>query len=250
MGQIRNGAKDEHTMNIRSGLPVLKSTYGLSINEFDYLDLAVDNLRDIRNFGTTEYISYLEVDDNGRVELPCNIDTIDAVTTYKMGIKVFDTRVVYDKSNSFGTDDYFTAIDIMKNLDHLPNLGLADYKRAGFLSYQLEGKNIVVNREESGNRIAVAYTGISVDEEGYPLITRKQSNALAALAARQIITKLAMTGNKGAASTLEFIEIKASRLKQAASIPEDITDNEMDEVFNAKTSFNRKAYNRPSKISK
>jgi hypothetical protein len=31
----------------------------------------------------------------------------------------------------------------------------------------------------------------------------------------------------------------AARLTQAASIPEDLTDNELDEVLNAKTSFNK-----------
>jgi NADH pyrophosphatase NudC (nudix superfamily) len=32
----------------------------------------------------------------------------------------------------------------------------------------------------------------------------------------------------------------SARLTQAASIPEDLTDNELDEVLNAKTSFNKR----------
>jgi hypothetical protein len=33
---------------------------------------------------------------------------------------------------------------------------------------------------------------------------------------------------------------RCCRLTQAASIPEDLTDNELDEVLNAKTSFNKR----------
>jgi hypothetical protein len=38
----------------------------------------------------------------------------------------------------------------------------------------------------------------------------------------------------------EYYSGVAARLTQAASIPEDLTDNELDEVLNAKTSFNKK----------
>jgi hypothetical protein len=38
---------------------------------------------------------------------------------------------------------------------------------------------------------------------------------------------------------VEYYTGVAARLTQAASIPEDLTDNE-DEVLNAKTSFNKK----------
>jgi hypothetical protein len=39
---------------------------------------------------------------------------------------------------------------------------------------------------------------------------------------------------------VEYYTGVAARLTQAASIPEDLTDNELDEVLNAKTSFNKR----------
>jgi hypothetical protein len=48
---------------------------------------------------------------------------------------------------------------------------------------------------------------------------------------------------------VEYILAFAARLTQSRSIPEDLTDNELDGVLNAKTSFN-KSYNRPPKIDK
>ena len=61
-------AKNEHTQNIRAGLPVLKTNYGFTIDEYDYLDIAVDVLRDIRYLGSTDYIAYKKVDPAGYIK--------------------------------------------------------------------------------------------------------------------------------------------------------------------------------------
>jgi hypothetical protein len=45
--------------------------------------------------------------------------------------------------------------------------------------------------------------------------------------------------DKGLSAMVEYYTGVAARLTQAASIPEDLTDNELDEVLNAKTSFNK-----------
>jgi hypothetical protein len=47
-------------------------------------------------------------------------------------------------------------------------------------------------------------------------------------------------GDKGLSAMVEYYTGVAARLTQAASIPEDLTDNELDEVLNAKTSFNKR----------
>jgi hypothetical protein len=45
-------------------------------------------------------------------------------------------------------------------------------------------------------------------------------------------------GDKGLSAMVEYYTGVAARL--TASIPEDLTDNELDEVLNAKTSFNKR----------
>jgi hypothetical protein len=51
-------------------------------------------------------------------------------------------------------------------------------------------------------------------------------------------------GDKGPAM-VEYYTGVAARLTQAASIPEDLTDNELDEVLNAKTSFKKRVITDP-----
>jgi len=246
----REIARNEHTQNIRAGISVLKTMYGLSIDEYDYLDIAVDSLRDIRNFGTTEHVAYITVREDGKIPLPCNLDIIDALTTEHMGRKAYNTRKEYDVDGMVGTDTYYTCWGIMDNLGHTWQPGLGGFKGKGYISYRLEGRFLIVDKHHAGTRVALAYTGIIVDLEGFPVITRKQANALAAIAAKTLMIKGANKGEKGAASMIEFYTGLAGRLKQAASIPEDITDNEVDELFNAQTTFNRKTYNRPTKYNK
>lgn len=246
----RDVTKNEHTMNIRSGIAVLKTMYGMHIDEYDYLDIAVDALRDIKHSGTTEYVTYVTVDKAGKVTLPCNMDSIDAVTTEHMGKKAYGTRVVFDMDGIVGTDTYYTMDSIMRNLGREWLPGLGGFLGDGYITYQLEGKTISVDKKYVGKKIAIAFTGITTDLEGFPIITRKQSNALAAVAARVLCVRGANRGDKGLSSMVEYYTGLAGRLVQAASIPENFSDNELDEVLNCMTSFNRKTYKRPTKYSR
>jgi hypothetical protein len=264
MGSRRDAAKNEHTLNIRSGIAVLNRDFGLHIDEFDFIDASISHLRDIKNFGTTEYLAILKVNEKGEATLPCNLDVIDAVMSEKMGLKAFADRVRYTLSDDVNNDDYFQSVAVMDsigfdiNRQHYSNgyrdlsyemvlPGLTDHKNSeGYLSYHLEGKIIKVKKTFAGDSVAVAFTGISTDPEGYPLINFKQSNALAALAAKVITIKKASRGDKNAASMLQYLVDNASRLKQAASIPEHIADNEIDSMLDAQVSFGRKTYKRPT----
>lgn len=247
----RDIARNEHTLNIRAGIMVLKTLYGMHIDEYDYLDIAVDTLRNVRHFGTTEYVMYPTVDKQGKVLLPCNVNSIDAVTTEHMGLKAYGSRALINIDGVENTDTYYTMERIKNELlgkEWRPGLG--GFRGEGYISYKLDGRHLKVGEANTGKKIAVAFTGITSDLEGYPMITRKQSNAIAAVCARVICVKGANSGDKVLASLVEYHTGNSGRLVQAASIPEDITDNELDEVLNCKTSFNRKSYKRPTKYSR
>lgn len=248
----RDIAKIEHTHNILAGVAALKSDYGLHCDEYDFVDRAVSNLKDIKHFGTTEYLAIVEVGAGGKILLPTSIDRIDAVCSEHMGRKTFPERILYDITELQIDDDYYRVADAMETLGRsaMP-VGTSDPRTGtGYISYYLEDKFLLVDQSLAGTSIAIAYTGLSVDEEGFPLISRKQVNSLAASEAKTIITKAAIRGDRTKASLLEWITGVAGRLKQAASIPENITDNEMDEVLDVMTSFNRKSYKRPSRYSR
>jgi hypothetical protein len=247
----RDISKNEHTQNIRAGLAVLKTMYSMHIDEYDYIDLAVDLLRDIKHFGTTEYVTYVTVNAEGKANLPCNVNTIDAVTTEHMGRKAYATRVLVETDGILHTDQYYLEERIQNGLrNNIWRPGLGGLTGPGYISYQLECRHITVSKEFVDQRIAIAFTGIATDPEGYPLITRKQANALAAVAAKTLCIRGANRGDKALASMIQFYTPLAARLIQAASIPENFSDNELDEVLNCMTTFNKKSVSRPSKYSR
>jgi hypothetical protein len=98
--------------------------YSMHMDEYDYIDIAVDTLRNIKHFGATEYVSYT-VDPSGKAHLPCNIDTIDAVTTQEMGRKAYATRVDFEMDGILNTDTYYTMEGIMTSLGRGGRPGLA-----------------------------------------------------------------------------------------------------------------------------
>lgn len=259
MSRETNAALTEHTLNIRAGLSTLKTKYGLTLDEYDYLDIAVDALRDIRHFGTTSYIGMSRVGEDGKIDIPCFADSIDAVTTRKMAKKAFSDRVPIKLYNErFDADDFYSfttnitaqGIGTYKSSIYTDIPGLAYRRDPGYIDYTLEGRHIFVDKSKEGQSIGIAFTGFSVDIEGFSLITRKQANALAAISAKYIALRGAARGNKGLIGLLELYTAEAGRLKQAASIAETISDNEIDDLLNAKTTFNRKAVNRPTKYGR
>lgn len=239
---MRDAAEREHTENIRAGLPILKMLYGFSIDEYDYIEIAIDTLKNIKHYAMVPYVTYVKTDAEGYIEYPCNLDVIDAITTVELGLKSFADREVQKKAD-FVDNVYYSRA----RLNSISNRNTVK----GHLSYKLEEDRILIYDEAlRGEDICIAFSGYIVDNEGYPLITRKQANAIAAVIARNIIMKKTLMGDVRKAQMLEVITRTASRLVQAAAIPESISDKDVDEILDINTSFNMKKYKRPNKYSK
>jgi hypothetical protein len=76
---------------------------------YDYIDIAVDALRNIKHFGATGICKLHYCRSFWKTHLPCNIDTIDAVTTQEMGRKAYATRVDFEMDGILNTDTYYTG---------------------------------------------------------------------------------------------------------------------------------------------
>jgi hypothetical protein len=102
---------------------------------------------------------YITVDPSGKAHLPCNIDTIDAVTTQEMG-RAYATRVDFEMDGILNTDTYYTMEGIMTSLGRGGRPGLAGAAGKDTYSYQLEGKHISVGKQYAGHKIALALQGL------------------------------------------------------------------------------------------
>jgi hypothetical protein len=87
-----------------------------------------------------------------------------------------------------------------------------------------------------------------MDDEGLPSLTLEEANAIAAFVAWTIKFKEALkTNNKDTLSVAQTLEQRWYRLCDAARVPAHISQNEMNEILDAKTSWNRKIFNKSYK---
>lgn len=188
----------------------------------------------IGNRHTHLYRAILDVDpQTGRAELPCNLYQIESVTEachedWESSSNVYE----YGNLGSAYIEDYIEARKT--NLDPL-------YQSGRFIKYRLEGNSIYVNR--SHGRISILYHGEILDDEGLPFINDKEALAIAEYIT--YVTKYKEAIRTNSKATLEM----ANDLKQqwlfhcdAARVPEYITQNDMDAILDAQTSWNRKKY--------
>jgi tRNA splicing ligase len=101
-------------------------------------------------------ISYITVDPSGKAHLPCNIDTIDAVTTQEMGRKAYATRVDFEMDGILNTDTIILW-KVMTSLGRGVLTCRCCRQRIHLTSWK---ENISVGKQYAGHKIALAFTGL------------------------------------------------------------------------------------------
>lgn len=193
----------------------------------------------IGNKNTRLYKALLDVNcEDGSIELPCNVDIIEAVTycgpedwNYTSNTKE------YGDHYSLYTENYIETKKAFLN---------PLYISGKYVEYKRVGNKLYVNR--GLKKVIILYHGILLDEEGLPKINDKEAIAIAEYIAYVCKYKEAIRTNN------QNILKMAQDLKQqwlihcdAARVPEYISQEEMDQILNVQSSWNRKVYNKSYK---
>lgn len=103
-------------------------------------------------------------------------------------------------------------------------------------------------------RVMVVYHGYLVDDEGLPLINEKEQRAIAAFLAYTTLYKESLKrvnvdkyNFKYNIQMLQSIKEDWLRLCNAARVKERLSQNDMDRILDAKTSWSRKIYGKSMK---
>lgn len=188
----------------------------------------------IGNHHTHLYRAMLVVDkSDGTVELPCNALFVESVTEpcredwepMKFSPSVGDV-------DSSAVEDYIESTKT--RTDPL-------YQGGAFVKYRQEGDKLYVDR--SYDRVSVLYHGELVDDDGLPYLNDKEALAIA-----EYISYIAKfkegirTGNRAITEMAMKLERQWLNHCVAARTPMYISQNDMDKILDAKTSWNRKKY--------
>ena len=171
------------------------------------------------------------------VDLPCNVDCIEAVTTnYEDYQKTTPTTLAGNNQNGW-IEGY---VETRKY-----NTGKL-YVSGKFIKYREENNKIILS--DRFQVVNILYKGYVVDDDGLPYLSEKEVHAIAAFCAYTDMFKKALLTRDGASMQLaQILEQKWLKLCTQARVPDYINQNEMDEILNVATSWDRKRFGKSFK---
>ena len=218
-----------------------RELYGLELNsdEFESIGLIAWSKIGNKQYKLYKYQSRPIKSETGEyyVELPCNVDIIESVTTnYEDYQKTSPTMLAGNNQNGW-VEGYIESRKY--------NTGTL-YNSGKFIKYREEDNRIYLS--DSFEIIYIIYKGIIVDEEGLPELCEKELDAIAAFCIFVDTRKKAiLTRDQATWGQVQYLEQNWLRTCTQARVPEYINQNEMDEILNAASSWDRKRYGRSFK---
>lgn len=225
--------------NFHYSMSLLNTMFGLTLQEDEFEEIALTGWNFIGNRRMRIYRYQVYVDDCSKgVELPCNVDQLEAVTTNWEDWN-------YSTNDTPNGNIYSSFVE--QYIEHRKFFKDPLYARGKFIKYEQVGDKLYFDRPYG--HINILYRGIILDDDGLPEITDKEALALATYCAHVIKFKEGMLTNN--ANTIQFAEsLRRQWLLRADQARNDyyMSQNEWDQVLEAKTSWNRKSHSRSYKI--
>lgn len=219
--------------NIKAAYGLCDSLYGVTPDENTFEDLVLTAWNKIGTKHTRLY-KYEGSVKNGVLELPCNVDVIESVH-----IPIPDAQVSSNSSNY-----PWQNIWIESYIDFFPRLNDPYFQPGKLVKYD-EGNGELFFPHDY-RKVLIVYHGILADEEdGLPLVNDKELTAIATFVAYASLYREGIKKRDGNIIKLaQTVKEDWLRACNAARIPEHMSQNDMDAILDAKTSWNRKIYHK------
>lgn len=227
--------------NFHYALSLAESIYGIEMQDDQFEEIALLGWKLIGNERTKLYRKSYCLDSCQReLELPCNCDLLEAVTTNFEDFQHVDNTSDYEREGSFDTEQY---------IEHRKAFKRPDYASGKFVMYERVGNTLYLNQPYS--KINILYRGLVLDEDGLPEITDKEALALATYVAYiQKYRDGLMNNNPNSIQMAATLKAEWLLRCDQARTDHQWTQNDYDEILDAKTNWDRKQYGKSIKIVK
>lgn len=229
---------DFHTAMFQANLQ-----YGLELQEEDFEEIGLIAWQRIGNkrVRTYRYCTTVSCDGDHSIELPCNADIIEAVTYGFEDWNYTDNILPNGDINSAFIEGYIESRKAFNN---------PLYVSGRFVKYERVGDKLYIDSKYNGP-INILYRGLILDEDGLPELTDKEVDAIAAYCAyTEKFKQYLRTNNRDILQAAQLLQAEWNKLCDAARVSDYINQNDMNNILDAKTSWNRKVYNKSLKYSK
>ena len=218
-------------MNIKTAFSLVNTFYGIDVKESDFEEIALNAWELIGN-KHTELKEYIGNAEDGFLELPCDCVDIESVS-----LPMIDSNTTGSLAD--GLDG--TSIAIENYIEIRPSLDHPLYNEEKFVKYKIAGDKLQFDKNYKN--IKVVYHGVILDGSGLPLINDKEMRAIAAYVAYSRLFKEGLSKRDGNIINLaNAIKQDWWRLCNSARISDNLTQNDMDAILDAKYSYDRKHY--------
>lgn len=225
--------------NFKYSMSLLNTMFGITIQEDDFEEIAIQGWNMIGNKRMRIYRYSTCVDEcQDGVELPCNVNQLEAVTT--------DWEDWNYSTNDTPNGNIYSAF-VESYIEHRKAFRDPLYASGKFINYERVGDKLYFDRPYG--KINILYRGLQIDDDGLPEITDKEALAVATFCAYTIKYKEGLMTNN--ANILALAEnLKRQWLIRADQARNDyyMSQNEWNQVLDAKTSWNRKSHSRSFKM--
>lgn len=217
---------------------VANSLYGLELEpeQFEELGLTAWNLIGNKTVRLYNYSANISCDDLS-VQLPCNCDIIEAVTYNHEDWNYSTNKTVNGDYNSQFTEQYIEA----RKLYQAPL-----YISGKYAKYERVGDTLYFDKDYG--KVNILYKGVILDEDGLPQVNEKEALAIATYIAFATKQKQGwITNNQNIIQLAQYLYQQWLKYCDSARVPLSIDQNTMNQVLDAKSSWNRKVYNKAYK---
>lgn len=214
-----------------------KLLYNISFtNEDDFAEIALNAWSIIGN-KNVRIFKYIATPVDGKIELPCNCDIIEAVLA---------PNEDWDYTSNLRNDGNYESLWIEEYIEQFKSSRNPLYEKGHYVHYEQLGDTLYF--EKNYPSILIIYKGIDLDEDGLPYINDKEMNAIAAYVAYVIKFKQGLaTNNQGVIQASQILEKKWLIACDQARTPEYLSQNDLNEIADVKTSWNRKLFGKSYK---
>jgi hypothetical protein len=214
-----------------SVLAHLSDFYDINMNDNVFENIAIHAWDHIGNKQFRLY-RYNAIVEDKKVDLPCNVDIIEAVTSSEPDWRMPDNIDRYNYGN-YDTELY---------LEHRHHNTEAFYHSGKLIDYQHVGNTLYFESNRQ-HHITVLYKGVLVDDAGLPYLNFKEVDAIAKYVAYVETLKKAMsTKDQQSFEMAQMLRQQWQFAVEDARTPLLINQNDMDKVLDVQTSWDRKRF--------
>lgn len=228
------------TNDFHYAMSLCQTLYGIDLTEDMFEEIALVAWNLIGNKRTRTYRYRVCMNDCGdnSIQLPCNADILEAVTT--------SWEDWGNVTNTTPNGDAYSGVT-EQYIEHRKAFYDPLYQSGKFIKYERVGDTLYLDRPY--REVNILYRGIILDNEGLPEITDKEALAIATYCAW--VTKY----KEGLMTNNSNIIAMANTLKQQWNIQADqartdqyLSQNEWDQILDARTNWGRKVHSKSFKL--